>query len=126
MATPRKEYPLAQATDLSARQFQRILVIKPSSLGDIIHALPVLTGLRSRYPDAKIAWLAAELEHWRQQVSEDPREVANQMLHWMHDVELDPVRDTARLPVGEREAWAALWAEVKALHDRAWKAQHAR
>ena len=51
---------MAQATDLSDRQFQRILVIKPSSLGDIIHALPVLTGLRSRYPDAKIAWLAAE------------------------------------------------------------------
>ena len=44
--------------ELASRQFQRILLIKPSSLGDIIHALPVLAGLRHRYPDAHIAWLA--------------------------------------------------------------------
>ena len=43
---------------LTSWQFQRILLIKPSSLGDIIHALPVLAGLRHRYPDAHIAWLA--------------------------------------------------------------------
>jgi lipopolysaccharide heptosyltransferase I len=37
--------------------FKRILIIKPSSLGDVIHALPVLKGLRHRYPDARISWL---------------------------------------------------------------------
>lgn len=36
---------------------KRILLIKPSSLGDIVHALPVLAGLRERYPHAHIAWL---------------------------------------------------------------------
>lgn len=41
------------------RNFQRILLIKPSSLGDVIHALPVLHGLRRRYPEAKIDWLVA-------------------------------------------------------------------
>ncbi|MFN0135237.1 MAG: lipopolysaccharide heptosyltransferase I [Phycisphaerae bacterium] len=35
----------------------RILIIKPSSLGDIVHALPVLAALRGRYPAAHIAWL---------------------------------------------------------------------
>ena len=35
----------------------RILIIKPSSLGDIIHALPALAALRSRFPDAWITWL---------------------------------------------------------------------
>ncbi len=44
---------------LSAREFRRILLIKPSSPGDIIHALPVLHGLRRRYPAAHIAWLVA-------------------------------------------------------------------
>lgn len=43
--------------DLRQRQFDRILLIKPSSLGDVVHALPVLHGLRSRYPDAQIDWL---------------------------------------------------------------------
>ncbi len=44
---------------LSRREFQRILLIKPSSLGDLVHALPVLHGLRRRYPQARIDWLAA-------------------------------------------------------------------
>jgi heptosyltransferase-1 len=36
-----------------------ILIIKPSSLGDVTHALPVLRLLRRRYPAAKISWLVA-------------------------------------------------------------------
>lgn len=35
----------------------RILILKPSSLGDIVHGLPVLAGLRHTWPDAHIAWL---------------------------------------------------------------------
>ena len=35
----------------------RILIIKPSALGDICHALPVLSFLRSKYPTAHLAWL---------------------------------------------------------------------
>lgn len=35
----------------------RILIVKPSSLGDIVHALPVLAALRAQYPAAHIAWL---------------------------------------------------------------------
>ena len=46
-------------TELSARGFERILLVKPSSLGDIIHALPLLHGLRERYPDARIDWLVS-------------------------------------------------------------------
>ncbi|HKQ49094.1 MAG TPA: glycosyltransferase family 9 protein [Phycisphaerae bacterium] len=46
-------------TPLAEREFRRILLIKPSSPGDIIHALPVLHGLRRRYPEAHIAWLVA-------------------------------------------------------------------
>ena len=38
-------------------QIERILLIKPSSLGDIIHGLPVLKALRNKWPDAKISWV---------------------------------------------------------------------
>lgn len=41
------------------QQFRRILIIKPSSFGDIIHALPVLNGLRRRYPTSHISWLVS-------------------------------------------------------------------
>ena len=46
-------------SDLSKRSFERILLVKPSSLGDIVHALPVLHGLRKRFPEATIDWLVA-------------------------------------------------------------------
>lgn len=42
-------------SDLDAR---RVLIIKPSALGDIAHALPVATALRHRFPRAEISWIA--------------------------------------------------------------------
>ena len=44
-------------TAIDQSDFERILLIKPSALGDIVHALPVLNGLRVRYPQARISWL---------------------------------------------------------------------
>ena len=36
---------------------RRIALIKPSALGDIVHALPVLSALRRRFPDSRITWV---------------------------------------------------------------------
>jgi heptosyltransferase I len=36
---------------------QSILIIKPSAIGDIVHALPVLPRLRRKWPRAKLSWL---------------------------------------------------------------------
>lgn len=36
---------------------ERILIVKPSAIGDVVHTLPVLNLLRKRYPTAHIAWL---------------------------------------------------------------------
>jgi len=38
----------------------RILLVKTSSMGDVIHNLPVVADIRSRLPDAEIHWLAEE------------------------------------------------------------------
>ncbi|UCH81995.1 MAG: lipopolysaccharide heptosyltransferase I [Nitrospiraceae bacterium] len=35
----------------------KILVIKPSSLGDVIHALPFLKAVKDTFPDADVDWL---------------------------------------------------------------------
>jgi len=37
--------------------FCNILLIKPSSLGDIVHALPTAAALRRRFPSASLTWL---------------------------------------------------------------------
>ena len=47
------------ARSLDERNFDRILIIKPSSLGDVIHGLPILRGLRERFPNATIDWMIA-------------------------------------------------------------------
>ena len=36
---------------------QRVCLIKPSSLGDMVHAFPVLASLRELWPDAHLAWV---------------------------------------------------------------------
>jgi heptosyltransferase-1 len=36
---------------------RRIALIKPSALGDVVHALPVLSALRIRFPAARITWV---------------------------------------------------------------------
>ncbi|MHC4741323.1 MAG: lipopolysaccharide heptosyltransferase I [Planctomycetota bacterium] len=40
-----------------AEALQNIMIIKPSSLGDIVQALPALSALRKSFPDARINWL---------------------------------------------------------------------
>jgi lipopolysaccharide heptosyltransferase I len=40
-----------------ADPYQRILIVKPSALGDIVQALPALSALRDSFPEARISWL---------------------------------------------------------------------
>ena len=40
---------------------QRILVIKLSSLGDIVHALPAVSALRQRFPHSRLSWLVKDV-----------------------------------------------------------------
>jgi len=49
---------------------QRILIVKPSSLGDVIHTLPVVSALHRHWPEAEIRWLIHPA--WRSLVEEHP------------------------------------------------------
>ncbi|MBI9015982.1 MAG: hypothetical protein JEZ07_01855 [Phycisphaerae bacterium] len=42
---------------IQKQDFRNILIIKPSSLGDVVRTVPILSGLRKKYPKAKISWL---------------------------------------------------------------------
>jgi heptosyltransferase-1 len=52
----------------------RVLVIKTSSLGDVIHTLPALTDAADAYPDIQFDWVVeenfAEVPTWHRQVNE--------------------------------------------------------
>jgi lipopolysaccharide heptosyltransferase I len=47
----------ADSSGLQSAEFSRILLIKPSALGDVVHTIPLLVKLRARYPRAQIDWL---------------------------------------------------------------------
>ena len=39
---------------------QKILIVRVSSLGDVVHNMPAIADIRRRYPDARIDWLVEE------------------------------------------------------------------
>jgi heptosyltransferase-1 len=39
---------------------RKILIIKPSSLGDVVHSLPFLNAVRTGFPEAEIHWVIAK------------------------------------------------------------------
>ena len=41
---------------MKTKTLRRILIIKPSALGDVVMVLPVLSSIRKSFPDAYIAW----------------------------------------------------------------------
>jgi lipopolysaccharide heptosyltransferase I len=45
------------SADLTRRDFRKILLIKLSAVGDVVHTIPVLNKLRRRYPMAQLDWL---------------------------------------------------------------------
>ncbi|GJL50717.1 MAG: lipopolysaccharide heptosyltransferase I [Nitrospirales bacterium] len=49
---------------------KRILILKPSSLGDIVHALPALASLRTCYSTANIAWMIKQ--EWAELLDGNP------------------------------------------------------
>lgn len=48
-----------QAGD-SARPIERILIVRPSALGDVCRSVPVLVSLKRAHPDARIDWLVQD------------------------------------------------------------------
>ena len=65
--------------DVSPR---RILVIKLSSLGDIVHTLPAVAALRKRFPSAHVTWLVKS--QWASILEENPDvdEVLSVDVYW--------------------------------------------
>ncbi len=44
-------------------EYKKILIIKPSALGDIVHTLPFLAAVHNRFPGAEIHWVVARGLH---------------------------------------------------------------
>ena len=69
-AMSKKKEKENQKNPESHSEVRRILIVKPSSLGDIIHSLPVLWALRKIYPDAYLGWVVKEA--WQDVLADNP------------------------------------------------------
>jgi heptosyltransferase-1 len=80
----------------------RVLIVKTSSLGDVIHTLPALSDAKAVYPDIRFDWLVeeafAEIPRWHPAVEQA---ITVAVRRW-------------------RKTWwqAATWAELRALRQR--------
>ena len=90
---------------LSTRDFGKILLIKLSAVGDVVHTFPVLNKLRRRYPAAQIDWLVSS------PIAEflKPHPAINNILEfareeWTRPWRLTPLANSARLAARLRAA----------------------
>ena len=120
----------------SSRPNPRILLVKTSSLGDVVHNLPVVSDLRRHFPDARIDWLVEEgfaaipalhpgvntviplaIRRWRKHLltAATWKEISA-LRHSLKQTEYDIILDTqglvkstlfARMGHGERHGYAA-------------------
>ena len=49
---------------------RRILLVKPSSMGDVLHALPVVSAIHAQWPETELRWLIQPV--WRSLVEGHP------------------------------------------------------
>jgi heptosyltransferase I len=80
------------ATSPLATNIDRLLIVRLSAMGDVIHTLPAAQSLRNAFPDAMIGWLIEE--RWAELLCapgaprRGPRSPQRPLVDWVHTVSL--------------------------------------
>ena len=103
------------ATEL--KSIERLLIVRLSAMGDVIHALPAAQALRAAFPNAMIGWLIEE--RWAELLCapgtsrRGARSTQRPLVDWLHAVNLKGWRKSIfTLPTVERIARE--WNDVHA------------
>ena len=79
-------------SDTADASVERIVIVRLSAMGDVIHTLPAAQALRDAFPDAMIGWLIEE--RWAELLCapgtprRGPRSVERPLADWVHIVKL--------------------------------------
>ena len=96
----------------SSGKIERLLIVRLSALGDVIHALPAATALREAFPEAIIGWVIEE--RWAEllcalpNARSGPRSSERPLVDRIHSVNLKPWRRSLCTP----QTWEQIAAAI--------------
>jgi heptosyltransferase-1 len=98
---------------------ERLLVVRLSAMGDVIHTLPAAQALREAFPEAMIGWVIEE--RWAELLCapgtplRGPRLAQRPLVDWVHPVSLMGWRKSL-FTVSTLQQIAKVWNDVRAAH----------
>jgi heptosyltransferase I len=104
---------------LDGKSIERLLVVRLSAMGDVIHTLPAAYALREAFPEAMIGWVIEE--RWAELLCgpgtplRGPRSSQRPLVDWVHPVSLIGWRKSL-LTVSTLQKIAKVWNDVRAAH----------
>jgi heptosyltransferase-1 len=98
---------------------ERLLIVRLSSMGDVIHTLPAAHALREAFPNSTIGWLIEE--RWAELLCapgsplRGPRSPQRPLVDWVHTVNLVAWRKSL-FSIPTVQKIARVWNDVRAAH----------
>lgn len=98
---------------------RRILIVRLSAMGDVIHTLPAAQALRGAFPNAMIGWLIEE--RWAELLCacgtprRGPRSPHRPLADWVHTISLNKWKKSL-LTISTLEQIARVWNDVRSAH----------
>jgi len=98
---------------------ERLLIVRLSAMGDVIHTLPAAQALRDAFPNALIGWLVEE--RWSELLCapgtplRGPRSPQRPLADWVHTVDLKGWRKSL-FSIRTAEQIARVWNDVRSVH----------
>jgi heptosyltransferase-1 len=103
----------------SERRPERLLIVRLSAMGDVIHTLPAVHALREAFPEAHIGWLIeerwAELLYARGSPRRGPRSALRPLVDEVHAVNLK-AWGKSPFSIATAQRAATLWNDVRDSH----------
>lgn len=95
---------------------ERLLIVRLSAMGDVIHTLPAAQALREAFPNAMIGWLIEE--RWAELLCapgtprRGPRSAGRPLADWVHTVDLRDWRKSL-FTISTLQQIARVWNDVR-------------
>jgi heptosyltransferase-1 len=104
----------AESAEVS--KIERLLIVRLSAMGDVIHTLPAAQALREAFPQAMIGWLIeerwAELLCAPDSTRRGPRSPERPLVDWVHTVSLTEWRKSL-LSIQTVQQIAKVWNDIR-------------